>query len=93
MECIRCRTKFNYAREGSAREVINQARPLFVIAERDDNDYAGREAAARAKSMSRRSNGVFGGVWREAHNQAKWRDRWGDSVYCGKRSEELVELL
>lgn len=53
----------------------------------------GREATARAKFTPHRSNGVYGALWHEARNQAKWRGRWEDSAHFGARSNEQVNLL
>lgn len=58
MRCTRCMAGFDYGQECIC-EVLNQAKQLFVMAEKEDTQYAGKEAAARAKSTSRRSHGVY----------------------------------
>lgn len=63
------------------------------MAEQEDNEYVGKEAVARAKNTSRRSHGVYGGLWREARKHAKWRLRWEDSVNLRKWDEEHVALM
>lgn len=59
------------------------------MVEKEDSEYVGRKAAARAKSTSRRPNGVYGGFGREARNHAKWRGRWADEQFtlaCATRT-------
>lgn len=63
LQCPRCRAMFKYGQEG-IRDITNQAKQLFLMVEKEDDEYVGREAGAGAKSTSRRSNGVFGGLRR-----------------------------
>lgn len=62
LRCTRCKTAGLDDGQEGILEVRNQAKQLFVMGGKDDNDYAGREAAARDKSTSRRSHGVCGGL-------------------------------
>lgn len=39
LRCTRCRAGFNYGQEG-IREVLKQAKRSFVMAEKEDNEYA-----------------------------------------------------
>lgn len=41
MRCTRCMAAFNYGEEG-IREVLNQAKHLIVMVEREDNEEAGK---------------------------------------------------
>lgn len=45
------------------------------------------------KITSRRPHGVYGGLWREARNQPKWRMQWEDGVNLEVCDKEYVALL
>lgn len=92
LRCTRCRAGCNYGQQG-IREVLNPAKQMIVMAETEDTEYLGKDAAARAKNTSRRSRGVYSGLWRETRNQAKWRLRWEDSANLGTWYEEHVALM